>query len=75
MAGAASSGGSVELEVGTAPSVAMGMTYLAMADSIGLAMNNAVAAQQRGQTIGTAALAQVLAMIISAGAAGMTKPP
>lgn len=65
---------STALEVGTAPSVAMAMTYMAMADSMGLAMANAVAAQQRGQTLGTAALAQVLALIIAAGAAGMTKP-
>ena len=42
MAGIGASEGSVELEVGTAPSVAMAMTYMAMADSLGLAMANAV---------------------------------
>lgn len=56
------------LNVGEAPATAMGMTYLAMATSIGLAMENAAAAQQRGQVIGEAALVQVLAMIIAKGA-------
>ncbi|MFY7778399.1 MAG: RebB family R body protein [Elstera sp.] len=65
MAGMDASEGSVELEVGSAPSVAMAMTYMAMADSLGLAMANAVAAQQRGQTLSTAALAQVLALILT----------
>lgn len=58
------------LAVGLAPSIAMGMTYVAMADSIGLAMENAVANQQRGQVTANAALVQVLALIITKGAAG-----
>lgn len=51
-----------------APSVAMGMTYLAMADSISLAMQNAVANQQRGQATATAAVSQALVLIIKLGA-------
>jgi len=58
----------VLLAIGEAPSIAMGMTYVAMANSIGLEMENAVAAQQRGQVIGEAALVQVLALIIAKGA-------
>ncbi|HSI50484.1 MAG TPA: RebB family R body protein [Ideonella sp.] len=54
--------------IGQAPALAMGMTYVAMADSIGLAMENAVANQQRGQVLADAALAQVLALIIYKGA-------
>jgi Killing trait len=50
--------------LGQAPAFAMGMTYLAMADSLGIAMGNAVANQQRGQVIANAAVNQVLAMII-----------
>ncbi|WP_236861869.1 RebB family R body protein [Burkholderia mayonis] len=45
----------------------MAMTYLAMADSIGIAMSNAVANQQRGQVIADAATTQVLALIIAKG--------
>lgn len=58
------------LTIGPSPAVAMGMTYQAMADSISIAMTNAVAAQQNGQIIGNAALVQVLALIISKGASG-----
>lgn len=61
------------LTIGEAPSAAMGMTYLAMADSIGLAMENAVAAQQRGQVIGEAATVQVVALIIAVGVAEAAK--
>lgn len=72
-AGVASILGSVAsgsaLVIGEAPAMAMGMTYVAMADSISLAMSNAVAAQQRGQVLGAAALAQVLVLIIAKGAA------
>jgi len=53
---------------GLAPALAMDMTYIAMAGSIGLAMGNAVANQQRGQVIAQAALVQVLALIIKKGA-------
>ena len=54
---------------GQAPAFAMGMTYVAMADSLGLAMENAVASQQRGQVLAEASVAQVLALIITKGAA------
>lgn len=57
------------LAIGEAPAAAMAMTYVAMADSIALAMQNAVSAQQRGQLIAGAATTQVVAMIIAAGAA------
>ncbi len=60
----------VAIPLGMAPSAAMGMTDLAMADSIGLAMSNAVANQQRGQVLCNAALAQVLTLIITKGASG-----
>ena len=53
---------------GLAPALAMDMTYVAMAGSLGLAMENAVANQQRGQVLAQAALAQVLALIIIKGA-------
>jgi hypothetical protein len=64
------------LSIGLAPSVAMGMTYVSMADSIGLEMANAVANQQRGQVVAGAALVQVLTLIIAAGSAkaGSAKP-
>jgi hypothetical protein len=55
------------LVVGQAPALAMGLTYVAMADSIALVMSNAAAAQQRGQVLGGAALAQVLVLIIAKG--------
>jgi len=58
------------LTIGLAPSAAMAMTYVAMADSISLAMGNAVANQQRGQVLADAAMVQVLALIISKGASG-----
>ena len=58
------------LDVGQAPSVALAMTFVAMADSIALAMGNAVANQQRGQVIANAALVQVLTLILIKGAAG-----
>lgn len=63
----ATSSGSA-LAIGLAPSFAMSATYLAMADSIGLAMQNAVANQQRGQVTAGASLAQVLPLIIQKGA-------
>lgn len=66
MAGAAT----VLLPVAMSPALAMGMTYVAMAGSISLAMENAVAAEQRGQVIGEAATARVLGMILAAGAKG-----
>ncbi|WKB55753.1 RebB family R body protein (plasmid) [Eleftheria terrae] len=54
--------------IGQAPAWAMASTYVAMADSIGLAMENAAANQQRGQVLAAAAVAQVLAMILQKGA-------
>lgn len=56
------------LAIALAPSFAMSASYLAMADTIGLAMQNAVANQQRGQVTARASLAQVLALIIQKGA-------
>jgi hypothetical protein len=64
--GALSSGSA--LVVGQAPALAMGLTYVAMADSMALVMGNAAAAQQRGQVLSAAALAQVLVLIIAKGA-------
>ena len=68
IAGAAAAGHVIV--VATAPSVAMGMTYVAMADSIGLAMANATANQQYMQAITNAAVVQIVAMIIKKGASG-----
>jgi len=56
------------LAIALAPSFAMSASYLAMADTISLAMQNAVANQQRGQVTASASLAQVLALIIQKGA-------
>ncbi|PPU77004.1 MULTISPECIES: RebB family R body protein [Xanthomonas] len=56
------------MAIGHAPAFAMGATYLALADSIALAMENAVASQQRGQVLAEAALTQILASIIQKGA-------
>lgn len=56
------------IALGQAPAFAMVATYLTMADSLGLAMQNAIANQQRGQVMAGAALAQTLAMIIQKGA-------
>ena len=58
------------LTIGPAPAVAMGMTYVAMANSLSIAMANAVAAQQSGQITGNAVLVQVLALIVTKGASG-----
>ncbi|MBU6393263.1 MAG: RebB family R body protein [Sphingomonadales bacterium] len=60
--------GDVEMiNAGAAPQQAMGMTYLANANSIALVMGNAAFAQQRGQLIGATALAKVIVRILSAG--------
>lgn len=66
LAGSAAGGAAAVL--GQGPAFAMDMTYVAMADSIGMAMANAVASQQRAQTLGSAALAQVLTLILTKGA-------
>jgi hypothetical protein len=56
------------LTIGTAPSLAMGMTYVSMAQSIAEVMANAAVAQKNMQTIATAATVVVDALIIKAGA-------
>lgn len=56
------------LGVALTPSAAMGMTYVTMADSIGLMMANAVTNQQGMQAITSAAVVQVVAMILKKGA-------
>ncbi len=48
------------------PAAAMSMTYVVMANSLGLAMQNASSNQQRGQVLAQAALAEVLGMVLSA---------
>lgn len=64
-----------QLAVAQSAAAAMAMTYLAMADSIGIAMNNAVANQQRGQIIAGAATTQVLALIIAKGSQQGSQSP
>ncbi|MEM9458285.1 MAG: RebB family R body protein [Myxococcota bacterium] len=60
--------GSVEFAaVNDAPTTAMAMTYVASADSMGLAMHNAVANQQRGQVLATVATTVVTGLIIRGG--------
>jgi hypothetical protein len=54
-------------QVGLAPSASMAMTYIANAQSIGTQMENAVAAQQRGQVLAEAAVANIVAMILAQG--------
>jgi len=56
------------INVGTAPSVAMGMTYVAMADSISKVMGNAATAQQNMQIATNAATTTACAMILAQGA-------
>ncbi|WP_448133715.1 RebB family R body protein [Stenotrophomonas rhizophila] len=56
------------MAIALAPSFAMSATYLVASDTLGLAMQNAVAHQQRGQVLAGASLAQVLALIIQKGA-------
>lgn len=56
--------------IGSGPSLAMSMTYSAMADAIGMQMHNAVTTQFNAQTIAAASLTQTCALIIaSAGGA------
>ncbi|WP_144633815.1 RebB family R body protein [Bordetella genomosp. 13] len=59
------------LQIALAPSAAMAMCDLAMANSLALAMANAVASQQRGQVVCETAVSIVLAKILTAAA----KPP
>ncbi|MBT0569619.1 RebB family R body protein [Curvibacter sp. CHRR-16] len=56
------------LNVGSTPAAAMGMVYQAMSQSTSIAMQNAVANQQRGQVITAAAVTQVLVLINKLGA-------
>lgn len=53
--------------VGLSPSIAMGMTYTVMADTIGMVMHNAVTAQMGMQLIANAATTMTCAFIISSG--------
>lgn len=55
--------------VGIGPSLSMSMTYVAMADSIGLVMRNAAVAEHNLQAVALAATTQVCALIIAKGAA------
>lgn len=56
------------LSLEQAPAAAMGMTYLAAAESIGLVMQNAAHNQQRGQVTAAAAVSQTLVLILKQGA-------
>lgn len=53
------------LTAGAAPSVTMAWTYAAMSQSIGLAMNNAVAAEKNMQIVATSATTVVCARMIA----------
>ena len=55
------------------PALSMDLTSLAMADSIGLSMQNTVTNQHNSQIIGIAATTQVCALIIAVGAAEAAK--
>ncbi len=55
--------------LGQAPALAADLIYMAAADSIGLAMHNAVTNQQRMQIIAEAVITQTCATIIALGAA------
>lgn len=60
--------GANAVNIGTAPSVAMGMTYVAMANSISKVMGNAATAQQNMQITSNAATTTAVAMILAQGA-------
>ena len=59
--------------IGLAPPLSMALTYMAMADSVGKLMENAVAGQQNGSTIGGAATAVTCATIIAFAVKGATE--
>lgn len=63
----------VTLNLSAAPMLAMGMTYAAMANSIGNLMGNAVTAEQFSQIIQNTSTTQCCALIVSVGAAGAAK--
>jgi len=56
------------LNIGAAPSLAMGMTYIAMADSVAHLMSNAVSAEKFSQVIQNANVTQCCALILPVGA-------
>lgn len=58
------------LTTGQAAAVSMGMTYLVMAQTIGMVMANAVTAQRGMQRIAEAAVVVTTTAIISKGLAG-----
>ena len=58
------------LTTGQAAAVSMGMTYLVMAETIGMVMANAVVAQRGMQRIAEASVAITTAAIVSKGLAG-----
>lgn len=61
------------INVGTAPGLAMGMTYSVAAHSIGLLMENAVLNEKLSQITARAGLDQCVVLILAAGAAGAAK--
>lgn len=65
---------SLAMNVGAAAPVSMGMTYMAMADSISILMNNAVGAEKFSQIIQNTSVTQCCALIIAIGAAGAAAP-
>lgn len=58
------------LSVGAAPAVSMAWTYVAMAQSLALAMNNAVTAEKNMQVVAASATTVVCARMIA-----VLKPP
>ena len=60
--------------IGLAPSLSLALTYTAMADSVAHLMQNAVTAQQNGQTIGASATAVTCATIIAFAVKGAASP-
>ena len=59
--------------LGQGPALSMDFAQVAMADSIGLVMQNAVTAQHNMQTITGAAVVQTCALVLSVGAAAAAK--
>ncbi len=58
-----------EIVSSLSPSIAMGLTNMTMADTIGLVMHDAVIAQKGMQTVANAAVTQACVLILSVGAA------
>ena len=58
------------LTVSMAPSVAMGMTYVAAAGSIGIVLNNAANNQEQGQTLANATVSICCGLIVKASGSG-----